>query len=273
MLTETLKINLKNIQDDSILIYLLNNEKLNVKLYGLTTLEWVKKAINDFPFVEFNYDNTDLVRFLKPKLVNSKYIIVLFSSTPLLTTPSLIKIMEYVKVKQIKALQFTGGYAFDVNYLKNVDKVIFDNYLPIDNEDFLVVDNQNKLNAALKILKSRIIQKHINNGVEFVGDSEIDEQVVIGKNAVIFSGNVIKGNSEILDNTILKENNIIEHCKIGKDVCISCSNLINSVIEDNVFILPYCYVNNSTIRKNCYISSGIKVENRTVRAGSKLKEN
>ena len=66
---------------------------------------------------------------------------------------------------------------------------------------------------------------------------------------------------------------VIEDSVIGNDVCISSSTITNSKIEDNVFILPYCYVVNSTIRKNCYISSGIRVEKRTVRAGSKLKEN
>ena len=142
--------------------------------------------------------------------------------------------------------------------------------MPLDNEDFLVVDGKSKEVVASSILKGRILQKHIKNGVEFVGDSDIDDQVEIGENVVVFSGNVIKGNTFIDNNAIIKEKNIIENSVIGKDSCIASSKIINSKIEDNVFILPYCYINNSTIRKNCYISSSAKIEKRTVRAGSKL---
>ena len=178
--------------------------------------------------------------------------------------------MEYVQFKEIKACKFNGGFAFDVEYLKNVKEVRFDSYLPIESDDFLVIDSKAKVVVASNILKNRIIQKHIANGVEFMGNCEIDDQVEIGKNVVIFGGNIIKGDTIVGENTILKENNIIENCVIGNDVCISSSTISNSKIEDNVFVLPYCYVADSTIRKNCYISSNVKVEKRTVRAGSRL---
>ena len=178
--------------------------------------------------------------------------------------------MEYVTVKDINACKFTGGFAFKNEYLLKSKKIHFDAILPLDEEEFLIVNNAAKLKFATGILHDRIVQKHVNNGVEIIGDSEIDETVEIGKNCMIFKGNVIKGNTVISDNTILKENNIIDNCIVGQDVCIAGSNLTNSKIEDNVFILPYCYINNSTIRKNCYISSNEVVENRTLRAGTRL---
>lgn len=269
MLTETLKIKNKSTENNSMIIFILNNGD-NTLLCGRSMVDWVKKATFNFPTIEFDYNGEDLVGFLKPRLVNSKYVVVLFSNTPLITKASVIKIVEYVQFKAIKACKFNGGFAFDVDYLKSEKDIKFDSYLPIDNDDFLVVDSKAKVVVASNILKNRIIQKHIANGVEFMGNCDIDDQVEIGKNVVVFGGNVIKGDTIIGDNTILKENNIIENCAIGKDVCISGSTITNSKVEDNVFILPYCYVVDSTVRKNCYLSSNVKVEKRTVRAGSRL---
>jgi len=273
MLNQVLKIQEKKVEDNSLIIYLLNFKNSDTKICGLSMLDWVKKSIKDLPYIELDYNGEDLVKFLKDKLVDAKYSIILFSNTPCLTTPTVLKIIEYVTIKQINACKFNGGFAFKTEYLSNAKEVIFDSYLPLDNDDNIVVDNVNKLKAVNKILQARILQSHIANGVEFVGNSCIDEQVEIGQNVVIFSGNVLKGDTIIGNNTILKEKNVIEDSVIGNDVCISSSTITNSKIEDNVFILPYCYVANSTIRKNCYISSGIRVEKRTVRAGSKLKEN
>ena len=182
MLTETLKSSQLKKDDVSFVIFLLSDKFSKSKLCGITMLDWVKKAINNFPTIEFDYSGEELVSFLKPRLVNSRYVIVLYSNTPLLTNASVLKIIEYVKFKEIKACKFNGGFAFDIEYLKSSNKVVFDSYLPLDNEDFLVVDNKSKEIVANSILKNRIIQKHIANGVEIYGDSEIDGQVEIAKN-------------------------------------------------------------------------------------------
>ena len=146
--------------------------------------------------------------------------------------------------------------------------------MPLDSEDLIVVDSEQKLNYATKILADRIMRTHVSNGVSIMGDCTIEAEVEIGKGSMIFAGNILKGNTKIGENSILKENNIIENSYIGNDVCVSSSNVVNSKIEDNAFVLPYCYINNATIRKNCYIGSHLSIENRTVRAGSRLtKEN
>ena len=126
MLTETLKSKQINKDNNSIVIFLLNDRTSTTKLCGITMLDWVKKAISNFPTIEFDYSGEELVSFLKPRLVNSRYVIVLYSNTPLLTNASVLKIIEYVKFKEIKACKFNGGFAFDVQYLKSSNKVVFD---------------------------------------------------------------------------------------------------------------------------------------------------
>jgi len=273
MLTETLKQTETKFKDDSLMIYLLSDNNAGTELCGESMIGWVKNAVSDFPYIEFDYDGSDLITFLKGKLVNATYSIILYSNTPLITMPSVLKIIEYVKAKQIKACKFNGGFAFNTEYLKSVKEVMFDSFLPLDTEDFLVVDTLEKLKLAKKILQERIIQQHMVNGVEFIGNSVIDASVKIDKEVIIFPNNILKGNTEIGSKTILKEGNVIDNSVIGSDCCIMSSNILNSSVEDNVYILPNCYIEKSTIRKNSYIASNLRIEKRTIRAGSKLKEN
>ncbi len=268
---------LKTVKNDSVIVYLLNVDYLGVKhdavACGLSMTEWVKRSLKGIPYVEFDYDGSDLIEFLRPRLVNSKFVVVLFSFTPLITTPTILKIMEYSLVKDINACKFNGGFAFKAEYVRTAKKVMFDAFLPLDDEEMLMVSSQKDLKKAEGILQNRIINQHSANGVEILGNVRIDAQVEIAPKTMIFSGNVLKGNTVIGENTILKENNIIENCAVGSDCCIANSNLTNSKIEDNVYILPYCYLNNATIRKNCYISSNLTIENKTIRKGTRLKEN
>ena len=213
-----------------------------------------------------------MIYLIKKNSVNSKYSIILFSNTPLITKPTILKIMEYVIVKKINACKFNGGFAFNNEYLHSSEKIMFDSFLPLDNNELLIINNQKTKKMADKLLQQRIINSHIQNNVDIMDNCQIDATVEIGKGSIIFNGNVIKGNTIIGNNVILKENNVINNCVIGDDVCISGSNLDNSKVENNAFILPFCYINNAIIRQNCYIGSGVSVENRTIRAGSKIQK-
>ena len=273
MLTETLrKIEIK-FKDDSLIFYLLSDKNANTMLCGRSMIDWVKEATKDFSYIEFDYDGSNLQDFMRNRLVNAKYSVILFSNTPLLTKLSLLKIVEYITTKEIKACKFNGGFAFNTEYLKIAKEIQFDSFLPLETEDFLVVDDARKLKLAKSILQDRIIQKHVANGVEFIGNSIIDANVEIEKDVIVFPNNILKGDTRIGSKTILKENNVIDNSIIGSDCCILSSNIINSKIEENVYVLTNCYIEKSTIRKNSYISNNLRIEKRTIRAGSKLKEN
>lgn len=274
MQLKTLKqTNLKK-DDDRILIYLLNkcngeNKIYQTNILGRSMSEWVKEAIKDFPYIEFEYDGSDLINFLKANLVDCKYIVVLTSSLPLITRSDILMVLEYVKFKRINACKFKGGYAFNVEYLTNNKTIFFDSELNANMENFIVVESDEAIKYATSVLQDRIINEHALNGVK-ITNSLIEANVTIEKNTVIFSGNIVKGNTHIGENVILKENCVIENSVIGSDSCVSASHVINSKIEENVFVLPYAYIKNATIRKNAYIGSGMRIENRTVRAGSKI---
>ena len=92
---------------------------------------------------------------------------------------------------------------------------------------------------------------HFNSIVECIPKTG-SEQVFIGKRTTIkdlVSIKAQKGGSTIIGS----------HCCVEGN-----SSIVNSVIEDNVFIAPGCRVINSKILKGAYLAPGTVVENATV---------
>ena len=85
MQTVVKSLKIINKDENSVIIYLLNivDDSINksTKICGLDMSSWVKKSLNNIPYIELDYDNSDIVEFLKPKMVNSKYSVILFSNT------------------------------------------------------------------------------------------------------------------------------------------------------------------------------------------------
>ncbi len=237
---------------------LILNENKGYKILGKNMLDWVVEATSDYTCFCADYKDEDVVKFAKEHLVECEYFIVIFDKLPLLTKESFNKLMEYCLVKKINVCKFSGGYVFNLNYLKKVENLFVDSVYILDQESFYLVENKKMCAYAKEVLQNRIIQKHINNGVDIINvkDVEIHPDVEIGKNVVLFKGNVLKGNTVIGENVILKENNVIENSVIGKDACVCGSTVVNSKIGEGSIIMPYCNIENSKISKNCTVKSG-----------------
>lgn len=98
----------------------------------------------------------------------------------------------------------------------------------------------------------------------------IEENVKLGKNIIIYPNNYILGGTIIDDNCIILPFNIIENCKIGKNVKISFSKLEDSEIKDNVTIGPFTHLRpNSILCENCKIGNFVEIKNSTLNSGTK----
>lgn len=269
MQTQTLKVVIDNKQDCSVMFFILEPEKsLTKNVLGRSMTDWVKNACKNHSVVVLKSEKFD-EKFLKPYLTNSKYTIVLYNNIILLQPEDVERLVDYITFKKIKACKFSGGCAFETEYLKNAKSIFYDSVYFEDSQDYYMVENKKQLKYATEILQERIIAEHIMNGVE-ISNSYVEADVKIGKGTVIFGGNMIKGNTVIGANVILKEKNVIENSRIGNDCCLSGSTFVDSTLEDGVFVKPYCFVEKTTIRKNCIIGSNMQITNRTIRANSKL---
>lgn len=271
MQTQTEKLVLKPNDFNSVTIFITEPQKpLATNILGRTMSEWVMSACKGYLCVVVKNDKFDLDYF-KQYLTNSKYTIILANSLILLTNDAINNLVDYVTFKGIKACKFSGGYAFETEYLKKEKNIFYDSVYYNDQQDFYMVEDKKQLKYATEVLQERILATHVMNGVE-ITNSYIEADVKIGKGTIIFSGNVIKGNTIIGDNVILKEKNVIENSTVSSECCVSGSTIVNSTLEEGVFVKPYCYVEKSIVRKNCLLGVGVNLVNRKTRAGSKINK-
>ena len=108
------------------------------------------------------------------------------------------------------------------------------------------------------------IKKHIKNDVLFqdLNRVSIDDDVKIGKGTVIGCGVVLLGQTEIGENCeILGECNL-KNTKIGDNVKIKSSYIIDSEVGNKTTVGPYAHIRqNSKIGEGCRIGNFVEIKN------------
>jgi len=106
------------------------------------------------------------------------------------------------------------------------------------------------------IARLEVIEKHLENGVEFTCTDgiEIGPDVKIGVGTKILSGTKLRGKTEIGSDCVIGENCIIENCTIGDRTRLNNVQAFDSAIDDNVKIGPFVQ-----IRPGSHIKSGVKI--------------
>lgn len=105
------------------------------------------------------------------------------------------------------------------------------------------------------IARMNVIDKHLENGVEFTCTDgiEISPDVKIGIGTKILSGTKLRKNTVIGSNCVI-DNCVIENCTVGNGTKLNYVQAFDSKIDDNVKIGPFVQ-----IRPNCHIKSGVKI--------------
>ncbi len=147
-------------------------------------------------------------------------------------------------------------------------------YIVPDNRAVLGANDRKGLLELNEVAKKKIIEKHLENGVEFVStdgvlispDAEIGEGTRIMPSTIIFGktkigkGCVIGPNTRLtdvtvgdhttLDNVVAKESKVGDHVNIGPFVQLRP----NSVIEDYAHVGDFVEIKNSVIGKGTSVS-------------------
>lgn len=124
-----------------------------------------------------------------------------------------------------------------IEILKEQEEVI-SAYLTPDHEEGLGVNDRVQLAKAEAVLRNRINEKHMRNGVTIIDPAStyIEADVVIGSDSIVHPGTMLRGKTVIG-----------EDCKIGPN-----ADLTNTIMEDQVKI-QYSVVTDSQIRKGASI--------------------
>ncbi|WP_428910331.1 bifunctional UDP-N-acetylglucosamine diphosphorylase/glucosamine-1-phosphate N-acetyltransferase GlmU [Niallia sp. Krafla_26] len=144
-----------------------------------------------------------------------------------------------------------------IEILKNEGKVVTA-FKTADFSETLGVNDRVALAEAEQIMKKRINEQHMRNGVTLVDplSTYIGADVEIGSDTIIYPGTVLSGQTTIGSDCEIGPNSEIKDCKIGDATVIKHSVAHESQIGSHVNIGPFAH-----IRPLSHIHDKVKIGN------------
>ncbi|MEG1870979.1 MAG: bifunctional UDP-N-acetylglucosamine diphosphorylase/glucosamine-1-phosphate N-acetyltransferase GlmU [Peptostreptococcaceae bacterium] len=139
-------------------------------------------------------------------------------------------------------------------------------------EELMGVNSRVELSKAEEIMKKRINEAHMVNGVTIIDTNStyIESDVEIGNDTIIYPGVMLKGNTKIGSSCTIEMNSSIENSTIGDNTEVKNSTIIDSIVGENTTVGPYAYLRpNSNIGNNVKIGDFVEVKNATIEDNSK----
>ena len=235
------------------------------KILGLTFVEWQTKNLTNVTIVN-SEDEIEL------DIINSENLLILHSSYPLIKIEDINYIVDYSTNKKLTICNFNGGFFVKKGYFltKNAENIV-SSELNFD-YNFKILDNLSLYNAK-EILRLRIIEKHIKNGVLFhnINSVIIDETVKIGNGVIIGNNCEIYGKNEIGANCEITLNSYLKDATLKDNVKVISSYLEDCEINEKSIIGPMAHIRPTTkVGKNCKIGNYVEIKNSTIDDNTKI---
>lgn len=134
------------------------------------------------------------------------------------------------------------------------------------------INSKVQLAFCEKIMRKRINERYMDEGITIINpeNTYIENDVIIGKDSIIYPGAILVGDTVIGEDCIIGENSRIENSNIGNRVEIYSSTISESKIDDDCHIGPYAHLRpNSHLCKNVKIGNFVEVKNSTIGDNSK----
>ena len=158
-----------------------------------------------------------------------------------------------------------------IEILKGKEKKIGAVDVPV--EEITAVNSKGELAIAERIMRKRINEKHMENGVILIDPDNvyINCDVQIGKDTIIYPNNFIEGKTVIKDDCIIYPGCRINDSKIEEDVTIQSSVIIESSIGKNTTVGPFAYIRpQSVIGNKVKIGDFVEIKKSTIGDGTKI---
>lgn len=117
------------------------------------------------------------------------------------------------------------------------------------------------------VARMNVIDKHMNNGVEFncTDGITIERDVEIGVGTVILPGTMLCGKTKIGEHCVIGPNTIIENCTVGNGTKLNYVQAYESEIGSNVSVGPFVHIRPNTVLKDgIKIGDFVEVKNSTI---------
>ncbi len=142
-----------------------------------------------------------------------------------------------------------------------------------DISEYQGINSREELSIATSTLLTKTRKKHMDNGVTIIDPSNtyISINVEIGKDTIIYPGTNIQGNTKIGERCIIGPNSHIISSKIGNNVTIETSKVVDSTIADNCLIGPFTHIRpNCNVKNNVKLGSFVEAKNINVDENTKI---
>ena len=147
---------------------------------------------------------------------------------------------------------------------------------PILCEDFtetLGVNDRVQLAEAASLLRDRINESHMRNGVTILDPTTtwIDDTVTIAPDVVILPGSGIFGSTAIASHAVIGPRTTLQDCAVNCCATIKESNCTASEIGENATVGPFAFLRAGTILANeSKAGAFVEIKNSQIGIGSKV---
>ncbi|WP_432667515.1 bifunctional UDP-N-acetylglucosamine diphosphorylase/glucosamine-1-phosphate N-acetyltransferase GlmU [Wukongibacter baidiensis] len=141
-----------------------------------------------------------------------------------------------------------------------------------DHTEIMGVNSRRQLADAERIMRERIMNKLMDNGVTIIDPSNtyVGKDVKIERDTVLYPGTFIMGNTVIGEDCIIGPDARIEDSTLKDNIEIRNSTVLQSRIDSNTKVGPYAYLRpNSDLGKNVKIGDFVEVKNSKIGDNSK----
>ncbi|MFM1757572.1 MAG: hypothetical protein RL193_149 [Actinomycetota bacterium] len=147
---------------------------------------------------------------------------------------------------------------------------------PILCEDFtetLGVNDRVQLAEAAAILRDRVNERHMRNGVTILDPATtwIDETVTIAPDVTILPGSAIYGSTAIASHAVIGPRTTLQDCAVNCCAVIKESNCTGSEIGENATVGPFSFLRAGTVLANeSKAGAFVEIKNSQIGIGSKV---
>ncbi|TDO77761.1 UDP-N-acetylglucosamine pyrophosphorylase /glucosamine-1-phosphate N-acetyltransferase [Halanaerobium saccharolyticum] len=160
-----------------------------------------------------------------------------------------------------------------IEFAVNKNKKI-NTYTVQDADEIIGINSRKQQAEAEQILRSRIIDQHLTNGVTIIDPETtfIDAEVEIEQDVTIYPFNYLEGKTKVAKNTVINQNCKLKNAIIGKNVEILSNTIIKeSKVGDGTNVGPFAYLRpGSIVEDNCKIGDFVELKKTTVKSGAKV---
>ncbi len=250
-------------------------ETSGIDILGKTMLDWVSLALSGVETDVADYErHLEMPALVKPHVrPGYDYIVVLFSDTPLITKKTVNAAVDEAYNSGKTVIKMTRGYVFNCAYIMNADKIYTENTFYFDEEDFITAFSYKQVGLITDILKNRILDFHMGQGVHFedIACTVIGCDVIIDEDVTVGFNNVIRGKTHIKSGARIGNGNVIEDCVIESGAKIEASHLKRSVIGKGTSVGPYANLReNNIVGENCKIGDFVELKACKIGDGTKM---